>query len=337
MLQPFSHTSIWNMPIGSNAKYVHARLEPSLGVSIDEDYIVLMPDETPITVYQNNAGWDPEKDRCIIEGDSLFSVPFPKSWMITSENWEGPTPNAGLAALLPDGRTILQSQPFAKCRPDIATSGEYQLINTVDIYGDGIYGSHGGSGLSAIGGTLRLHELTPTSGPIRHALKINLFANKNIYYDRPTRGYRWPARQSDGYAASAYYKDRTYESVPACRMGALLAIPPSITVESLELETRPAATIAQALQDYGGYVADDTAWDVFTFCIEWSPEGRFREVFKENWGFDCFQVNADTPWVRDMQKIFSVLHVVDNNAPNTIGGGGEPRVPLAAPIYPPEM
>jgi len=234
LLHPFAHTSIWNMPIGSDAKYVHAHLEPANGMTIDEDYIVMTPDAPLVDVYRNNAGWDRQKSRCLKEGELLFSVPIPETWMVTPETWDGLTPNAGLAVLLPDRRTILQTQPFAKCELTEATS-RYKFQN-VDLYGDGMYGAHGGSGLSAIGGTLRAHELTPTSGNIKHALKVNVFARKNIYYDEETKGYRWPARTADNYAAKEYYKDRSYEVVQACRMCALLAIPPSITIESLRLE-----------------------------------------------------------------------------------------------------
>jgi hypothetical protein len=33
-----------------------------------------------------------------------------------------------------------------------------------------------------------------------------------------------------------------------------------------------------------------------------------------------------------MRKIFTALHVVDNNSPETIGGGGMPLAPLAPPF-----
>ena len=42
------------------------------------------------------------------------------------------------------------------------------------IFGDGIGGAHGGSGLSSIGGSIRLGELLPGAPPIPHALKIEL-------------------------------------------------------------------------------------------------------------------------------------------------------------------
>ena len=330
LLQPFSEKSIWNMPIGSDAVYVHAHIEPATGagMTVDEDYIVMAPDEQLVDIYENRAGWDRQKDRCKKEGGILFSAPIPASFIVSRDTWDGATPNAGLAVLMPDGRTIKQTQPFAKCEITDATS-QYVFSDT-DIYGDGLYGAHGGSGLSAIGGAIRGHELTPTSGPIKHALKINLFGRKNIYYDEATGGFRWPARTADAYAADNYYKDRSAEVVLACRMGALLALPASMDIQDLRLETEPARIIAQALQDYGAYLVDDTGWDVYAIITEWSPEIRFIDEFKKNWGFSFIEDSLDTPW--DMAKIFTNLHVVDNNSAASIGGGGQPRVPLSAPL-----
>lgn len=334
-LQPFSHLSIWNMPIGENAKYIHAQIEPATaaGMTVDEDLIVLTPNEPLIDIYESSASWNREKDRCQKDGGLMFSAPIPQSFIVSKETWDGATPNSGLAVLMSDGRTIKQTQPFAKCAPDEATS-LFEFPET-DLYGDGMYGAHGATHLSAIGGALRSHEVTPTSGPIKHALKVNLFARKNVYYDEETRGFRWPAKCSDSYAADHYYKDRTNPIVPECRMGALLAIPAWMTIESLKLETEPARIIAQALQDYGAYLVDDTAWDVWAIVTDWTPENRFIDEFEKNWGFPFIEESLDTPWARDMRRLFTKLHIVDNNTPQTIGGGGNPRVPLAAPLITP--
>ena len=327
---PFSQTSIWNMPIGEDAIYVHAHIEKAMGagMTIDEDYIVMSPDAPLMDIAQNFAGWDKTKNRCTVEGKVLFSAPIPQSFIVSPETWDGTTPNAGLAVLMPDKRTIKHTQPFAHCTAGQAGTSQY-MFEDQDIYSDGLYGSHGGSGLSAIGGTLRLGELTPTSGSIRHAMKVNFFGRKNIYYDDETKGYRWPAKRSDGYAAGNYYKDRSSEIVKACRMGALLALPIKMNLDSLGLETQPARILAEAFQHYGAYLVDDTAWDVYAIITEWSPEGRFDEEFKKNWGFSMKASDKNTPWARDMDRIFMNLHVVDNNSVSTKGGGGKPLVPLA--------
>jgi hypothetical protein len=232
---------------------------------------------------------------------------------------------------MPDGRTLKQTQPFARCEVKYGTSR--YVFGDEDLYGMGYYGAHGGSGLSCIGGTLRVGELVPGAGPIRHALKVNLYAARNLYYDEETRGFRWPARKADGYAANNY---GTKGKPPkACRMGALLALPPHLTDEALGLETEPARRLAQALRDYGAYIVDDTAWDVYALVTEWGPAGRVKDEFKIAWGFEINPGHGNNPWSRDMDRLFTNLHVVDNNGPDRIGGGGEPRVPLAAPLVPP--
>ncbi len=51
-------------------------------------------------------------------------------------------------------------------------------------------------------------------------------------------------------------------------------------------------------------MVDDTAWDVYAIITEWSPGGRVADEFEENWGFSMKQGEKDTPWGRDMDRIF---------------------------------
>lgn len=78
-----------------------------------------------------------------------------------------------------------------------------------DITGDGLHGAHGGSGMSAVGGTIRSGELNPGAPPIPHALKLELAGW--LYYfgghrlnpvtsnNQGATQYRWPATRSDIY------------------------------------------------------------------------------------------------------------------------------------------
>ncbi len=336
---PFSVESIWNTPIGSNAQYVHAQLELPTGyyvMTIDEDYIVMCPDAPLRYIYESDARWDSSKSRCNITGGKVFdeAIPLPDDFVVSPENWSGGTPNSGAAILMSDRKTIVQTQPFARCKPGEDATSYYTFEFKNDdksIYGNGYYGAHGGSYLSAIGGTLRVGELTPTSGPIRHALKVNVFSNKNLYYNNESKGFRWPALTADSKASVNYGKDRKNPIVKDCRMGALLALPPDVAISSYDLETEPGKILAQAFQDYGAYIVDDTAWDVNAIATEWGPDGRFKDEFKNNWGFD-FSATKDSPFANDMQKIFANLHVVVNNQSSSIGGGGIARAPLAPPF-----
>jgi hypothetical protein len=337
-LWPFAQNSIWNMPIGSNATYTPANLEmPTKGMlTLDEDYIVLTPDAPEMKIYWCSVRWG-EGDRCTPNQplNLQANMPIPQSFVVSPTTWDGGKPNAGIAVLLKDKRTIWQSQPFAHCTQGGDATTGYVYADNQDLYGQGYYGSHGGSRLSVLGGSIRNHELSPTSGPIRHAIKMNICGKKNLYYDAVNKGFRWPALAADAAAPTDYGKDRTTPAVTDCRMGALMAIPEKVTIESLGLETQPAKMIAQALQDYGGYVVDDTGWDVFAIETEWGTNGRFRDEFKKNWNFDfvvSMTQSTTTPWGRDIVKIYNALNIVNNNSATSIGGGGTPRQELAPPF-----
>jgi hypothetical protein len=336
MRSPFSSKSIWNMPIGSRAVYVPAGLSGRPGNSpwaampgIDEEHIVMQPDAPPTAVHLSQAGWSGQ-DRCGAGGGLLAMVPMPKGYVVGSDNR-----NSVGAFLLPDRRTIVQVQPLARCNAGAPATAMVSFVET-DLYGAGIAGAHGGSGLSAIGGSIRVGELRPgaPTGP-RHALKVNVYAKEALYQCKTSSDcYRWPASKADAYAVGVYgvasgNKNR------AMKMGALLAIPASVPLASLHLRTAPARQLAWTLQNYGAYIVDDSYAPGFDLNVEEGPDGSVRQQFKADWGFDMMQrVTQDSPWVRDLQTLVEALHVVSNNRPGHPGGGGRPRQPLAPPISP---
>lgn len=55
---------------------------------------------------------------------------------------------------------------------------------------------------------------------------------------------------------------------------------------------------------------------------------EFRRVL----GYDFAGTGTNTGWKRDYVKMIQHLHVVDNNGPDRVGGGGKPLVPLAASL-----
>ncbi|MEM6821228.1 MAG: hypothetical protein AAF558_04745 [Verrucomicrobiota bacterium] len=174
----------------------------------------------------------------------------------------------------------------------------------VYLYGMGVPGGHGGSGMSTIGGAIRQHEWGSNKN-INHALKVNLQASQYLYYDNYTKGFRWPALTADDYAASVYGG-----SVYALRMGALLTFQPGTNHSSIGgLSTWQAKKIFDAMYKYGAYVVDDTAWDAHAICTE-------STVSLPVW---------DSNFRSDMNKIFQNLWVVNNNSEWNVGGGGSLR------------
>ncbi|MGL5804385.1 MAG: hypothetical protein ACRC11_02900, partial [Xenococcaceae cyanobacterium] len=250
-----------------------------------------------------------------------ISLPIPDNLIVpdaTSNPYS--TPNNPSAFLMPDGKTIEQFQPLARCQAGGNVHGWRNPWGGVSIYGDGIKGTHFGSGLSAIGGSIRKGELI-NNLPIRHALKVNIWAERYLYYSSKVKGFRWPADRADSYAA-----DRYRGKNPKLVQGTLLAIPPRISEASLKLQTQPAKKIFRALQNYGAYIVDDSHWDAYYFAVE----NNVPEEFRKKYGYD-FEGN-NNKFYEDAMKLFQALHIVDNNRPNNIGGGGKRRVALAPAI-----
>lgn len=333
--QPFAATSIWNTPIGSGAVFVAANLPTTFNSGnttddtwapfpqIDEEILITDPTAPATAINYSSAGWS-GTSRCAATGGLLTTVPMPSSYVLPS------TPgNASSAILMADWRTIEQVQPLTRCVAG-GPATAYVRFPTNDLYGDGITGSHGGSGLSAIGGSIRLGELRPGQVGMKHALKVNVYAKAALFkgttYDQC---YRWPAIGADGYAVGRYGVENNNSNVNM-KMGSLLAIPPGVNIDNLGLETTPAKQLAWTLQNYGAYIVDDTWGPAFALNAEIGPNGTKADEFQADWGFPLQQRLIDaSPWTRDMQRLVASLYCVSNNAPNAVGGGGIPRQPLA--------
>lgn len=317
-LWPFSRESVWNMPIGSNAVYEPTDFENSTNVSFDpENFAIATANDPllPVRRYTNFKNRWPGSNN--IEG----KIYCPDSFVVPEKYRDGNFKNSCSAILQPDG-TIAHIAPA--CRPEGSTylTGYLYKRNTYTLYDDGIGGSHGGSGLSALGGSIRKGELTGNE-PIRHAIKINIYAHKYCYYGNDRKGFVWPADRADGYANkkedNRYYNGSDRNVV----MGSLLALPPDVTVESLGIKTEVGKKLFFALQNYGAYVSDDSAWDSYQFCIE---DGVSEEVAAK-YGY-TLKDNGGA-YYNDCMKMLKAVCVITNNSPSSVGGGGTPRQPLA--------
>ena len=310
---PFSRSSIWNLPIGQNAVYVAANLNISSNTYIEADPDVLLLDNTQPTTdyYYSSAGWS-GASRCpaTLPQTVKMTAPFPPDFfLVNSLN------NYGTAVLMPDGLTIKQTQPIAHCNSSYPVTTGYVFAD-VNITGPGITGAHGGSDLSAIGGTIRLGEFIPDSEgviyPVRHALKSNLYAARNYYRigSNVSTCYRWPAKWCDGYfdddSSSIEYNGKN----PVVRPGSLLAIPSSVNINTLALTTGMGTALAWTLQNYGLYLVDDSAWDAIAIETELQPDGDYQEQFKEATWFSFG--GRGTAWSNDVLKLWQNLYVVDN-------------------------
>lgn len=326
--QPFASSSIWNMPIGSGARYVAAGLSSTFSdqwASMpypDENVIVLRPSAPQVDVRETT--WS--GNRCLTVGTKVFAkVPIPADFTVPSSNH-----NLAGAVLSADGRTIVNVQPLTRCGAGGVATSIVRWPDS-DLYGDGIDGAHGGSGMSSLGGTLRVGELRPGQQGPAHALQLIVWMQEAFKCTSYAQCYRWPAKAADGYAVGRY---GTAKAGPTgFKMGALLAVPPTVSIASLGLETEPGRQMAWTLQNYGGYVVDDSYGGQFGIGTERGPDGSFLTQFRADYGFDFWQrqnaTGAGAAWMRDVQRLVRQLHIVDNNSATTIGGGGTPRQPLA--------
>lgn len=341
-LWPYNATSVWNTPIGSAAAYVPANLFPSPappndGVFIDADYFVATSNADPMIPWFSQGWWN-STPHCeqFPWSPRVGTVPWPAALTITAGG------NNALALLLPDGDSLIFTQPAYRCAAGLAAP----LLSLFDarygrgsLRGLGNWGGHGGSALNAIGGSLRAGELLPAGGggaaPPPHVLKLQLWAAK--YYFGAAHGatwrtcFRWPALQCDGYAMDPALYNGTN---PALKPGALLAVPPAaLPGLSAALATAPARALAWTLAHYGGLLADDTYADRATF----NAEAGFAAAFEAAWGWPFQTRPGDArpgaaAWLADVLTLFRALHVVDSNGPGTPGGGGAPLQPPPPPF-----
>mmetsp|Transcript_118622 Transcript_118622/g.295829 ORF Transcript_118622/g.295829 Transcript_118622/m.295829 type:complete len:413 (+) Transcript_118622:41-1279(+) len=362
--EPFSSDSIWNTAIGSGAAFKPAGLftEKSRWPTQfhnDQDFILRVTDSDPLTDWVDQGDWGPD-DHCAITGKVVRQLPLPKDWTSASDcdaqgcrSKPGQPNNNALGILLSDNETLVQMQPAYRCHagsPLLARFGNRtdgcpeRFPNETSIFGDGALGSHGGSGLSGVGGTIRVGELLPEAGPIKHALKLEL-QHQWYYGDAPLqpssrvnggrRQYLWPATGSDGgtqKAPGGLYQGHNPHVAP----GALLAIPGWLAA-NVSTTTAIGAKIKQALTDYGGYLVDDTgAGNSVALCIEAAVNTEMRHAYgfamTYPTGVSGDKGDLGQALYFDLLNIFQALHAVTNNAPGRIGGGGVPRVPRKPPI-----
>ena len=299
---------------------------------VDQDYMITAAPTDPETPFIDQGWWGSDakcgRDHCCLTGRQVGTLPFPAAWTINM------TSNNAAALLLPDRTTLVQFQPLVRCTAGSPILGLHFFFNiypNISIFGPGIWGAHGGSHLSSIGGTIRKGELLPRAPPIPHALKLMLWAKRYYWPGNATIPcWRWPATNCDGAwnasrdpANSNFYNGSSTKLKP----GALLAVPPLLAPRGLRTEV--AKRILAALVDYGGYLDDNTASDSGAFNVE----GGVIDEVKQAWsGLRIAGAAPGEPFYEDMLKVFRALHIVDNNALGAIGGGGTPRQPVAPPI-----
>jgi len=194
---------------------------------------------------------------------------------------------------------------FAAIQPDRRTAWDFYALTResngyttrywkkIDLCGSGINGGTRASKMALLGGLIRQADID--RGAIDHALAMS------IWYTQLKQGYVWPASSEDG--ASEEYSG----SIP---MGSLFAIPGTIDVNFLGL-SRFGLMLARCLQNYGAYVAMSGA--AVAIVLEMSVAEEVQNSLKADW-----------------RVLRGLMRRVTNNNVTSVGGGGDPRVPLLA-------
>ncbi|WP_340538888.1 hypothetical protein [Nocardioides sp. GXZ039] len=348
---PYPSNSFWNTPRGTSATLVpfgmKAPAEKTLRV---EDDLLFMDPTLPTSqwtsIAPHSAGWKLNGDRCDANWNNTVPLgttdAFPLRPLSDGDQF-GIVPNHSAAIVMPD-YTLRETQPLTECKDGFASqyaSGKWQgdsLLtggmgpNAANTSGGG---SHGGSFMTAFGGTIRLGEWV-RGGNIPHATKIEIFSRMWLTRDTALfKGYRWPALAADAGWAYGYGAAAPTPRSPHAVMGALLTLPNTFNVSALT--TEPAQILARSIQDYGTYIVDGTGRDTVQVATEWSSRGRVTDEFRKEFGFSidgdkAAATGAQAAFLADMERIFVNLAIVTDNGPSKVGGAGARRTYSAPPL-----
>ena len=337
--RPFAPTSIWNRPIPADAQFADVQdaiwgdpdeTPTHLGVDLVS---VLFTDLTyPQVDFRLTRGWN-YPQRSWPRGEALFrrrlapdagtELRFPKTgnalYVIIDPDtgradegvgaWRNPTP--------PQGREFSNAKnlrpQLASTSTDFLTLYDDDLLHNIDVInGDGLDGPRG-SGLSALGGTIRLGELDTG---INHALAV-MGSSRRYSRDNP---FMWPASRADGYADNPIWGYLGAD--PNYAMGTLLAIPPSVDLQAMAWNTPQGLILAQSAQTYGWYIVDSGTggWGghSFKFAMERDAAtidlGLMIDPITDEMTIDPMIADADGLNL-DVQQILTLVQAVTNNRP----------------------
>ena len=203
----------------------------------------------------------------------------------------------------PDGRTCHEFWHFNRTGTNTATCEwrrQRDIVTGFGFVGYGCTASDGSNG----GGMMREWELIlGTRDRFKHAICLAL-SRESLKATAPR--YIWPATNED--TDFSLYAG----TIP---MGALLAIPKSVNLDGLGLNSH-ALALAQALQDFGGYITKSAGTDQLTFYAEVGLNAAASAVISS---------------IRSqLGTIAQQLRWVTDNAENSVGGGA----PYPSSLYP---
>jgi hypothetical protein len=292
-----------------------------------------------------------------------FQIPIPigyefnfASKNVAGGSWMDNAPNAPAGMVLTDGRTV-QEANYVVVKPVGGKTNIYLTGNAqrgqLDLWGDGsqylptmlfgsaaekaVRGGHGGGMQSGFFGAITPAEAT-NDLPIMHSIGLTVPMGYLGRRDSSGRNaFVWPAHTADGLQFYGNFAPAGF--TPILAMGSLVAIPYTVDINTLPLQTRIGKKVADVLQRFGGYVKDSSGHKAEWIATHINFANLASEAVYAKDGIDLKSnrtgSTANSKWAQDVDVIWQNLRVVTNNSPTSIGGGGTPRYSAPAPVTAP--
>jgi len=293
---PFSSDSPWNVSLGSGANY--GTISSSKYSSSGGAYLNVTQWSYPVFVAANTDRlvnfYDSDGNQLIASGRCPSNA--------------APDPSDDGSMIVINGAEAVEMWRAFR----VVSGGDWyaSAMTLTDLTGTGFYSSYHGTragGMSSVGGLIRRDELVNLNIP--HALAIAMQPTALNRNTPSGKAWVWPASWADGVSSPG----SSYSTNGNLYMGSLLAIPPSVNINSLGLGTQGLA-VAKALQDYGAYITDTGGGNVIYFA-EAAANSAIQSSLRN-----------------DLAKLTPHLRVVTNNTAASVGGGGTRRRPAAPPL-----
>ncbi len=337
--RPYAQDSIWNRTVPIDAQFADVQdsiwgdpdqVPTHLGVDLVSIHYT---DPTqPVVNFRLTRGWNfPQRSwprgetifrrnlspeagtelQLPSTGNALYVIINPLNGL--ADEGVGAWRNAQPAVAVTARKSGITRDKLASLSTDFLTLYDDELLHGIDVVnGDGLRGPRG-TGLSTLGGTVRLGEINTH---IPHALAV---MGSSRRYSR-ANPFMWPASRADSFAGNPIWgylgTDVNYA------MGTLLAIPPSVDVEAIEWNTPQGLVLAKNAQEFGWYIVDSGTggWGghSFKFAMERNAAaldfGLTIDPQTDDMEVDSALVDA-VGLNLDVQQILTLVQAVTNNTP----------------------
>ena len=260
--------SYWSSSVPSDTHYTPFQVtgdsspgfHSDFGVYMDVSYQVNCHNSDPLVDVIQAGSWDNRSSGT----QKVGSFHIPQNFILPDAT-DDDTPNfPAIFANLDTGEDLYLN---AACRP-VAGGPLYGYLALPDA-------THGGSG--TIGGEITAADLG--ANVLDHALAIEVWGAK--YLSQSNGGYIAPATHADDGFNDPNSGNFYGGNIDALKIGARLAIPPSVTPESIGVTSPLGLVLFNGLVKFGAYIVDNTAWDAISLCCTADVEDQLMAIKSE--------------------------------------------------------